>query len=61
VKLIDGNSFSSYRSGRSHRYFGGHVTRSPFRISVPDSGYWHVAIDLGGYSGTIKAGVRVVG
>jgi len=61
VKLMDSSNFSSYRAGRGHQYFGGHVTRSPFRVPVPRWGHWHLAIDLGGYAGSVRAGVRVFG
>jgi hypothetical protein len=60
VKLMDSNDFSSYRSGRGHEYFGGYVTRSPYRMGVPRSGHWYLAIDLGGYAGSVRAGVRVL-
>lgn len=60
VRLMDSSSFSSYRSGRQHRYYGGHATRSPVRLQIPHSGHWYVVIDLGGYAGTIRAGVRVL-
>jgi Domain of unknown function (DUF1883) len=61
VKLMDSSNFSNYRNGGRHEYFGGYVTRSPFRVSVPRPGHWHVAIDLGGHSGNVRAGVRVLG
>lgn len=61
VKLMDSSDFSSYRNWRGHNYFGGYVTRSPYRVSVPNSGHWHLAIDLGGYAGSVRAGVRVLG
>ena len=61
VRLMDSGNFSSYRAGNRHHYFGGYVTRSPFRLPVPRSGHWHVAVDLGGYAGTIRAGIRVLG
>jgi len=59
VRLMDASNFQSYRQGRQHRYFGGEARQSPVRLQVPQSGHWHVAIDLGGRSGTIRAGVRV--
>ena len=59
VKLLDSSNFIAYRSGNQHRYFGGHVNRSPFRLAVPGPGHWHVAIDLGGHAGNVRAGVRV--
>ncbi len=38
VKLMDSSNFQSYRSGRRHTYYGGHITQSPCRISIPHSG-----------------------
>ena len=61
VKLMDSANFAAYRRGGRHEYFGGHITRSPCRLAVPHSGHWHVAIDLGGYGGSVRAGVRVLG
>lgn len=60
VKLMNSSNFSSYKSGRRHTYYGGHVTRSPYRVSVPSSGRWYLAIDLGGYSGNVRSSVRVL-
>lgn len=61
VKLMDSSNFSSYQCGSQHRYFGGHITRSPYRVQVPNAGHWHLAIDLGGYGGSVRAGVRLIG
>ena len=60
VCLMDSSNFSSYKAGRQHRYYGGHATRSPVRIPVPSSGHWYVTIDLGGYVGEVRSGVRVL-
>lgn len=61
VLLLDTPNFQAYRSGRAYRYHGGYVTRSPYRVSVPCCGQWHLAIDLGGARGSVRAGVRVLG
>nr|HPJ39660.1 DUF1883 domain-containing protein [Spirochaetota bacterium] len=60
VRLMNSSNFSNYKNGRRHNYIGGHVTRSPARFQVPSSGHWYVAIDLGGYSGTIRSSVQVL-
>ncbi|MEX0800950.1 MAG: DUF1883 domain-containing protein [Dehalococcoidia bacterium] len=60
VRLLDSSNLQSYRSGRRHRFYGGHVKRSPVRLRIPRPGHWHVAIDLGGYSGTVRSGVQVL-
>jgi hypothetical protein len=60
VRLMDSSNFQNYRSGRQHRYTGGHVTRSPVRLPIPHSGHWYLIVDLGGYSGSVRSGVRVL-
>lgn len=60
VKLMDFSNFNSYRNGRRHRYYGGLATKTPVRLTVPSNGHWYVTIDLGGYAGTVKAGVNVL-
>lgn len=60
VMLMDDLNFSSYRSGRSFRYLGGLAKRSPVRLAAPHSGHWNVVVDLGGYSGSVRAGISFV-
>ncbi len=60
VRLMDSSNFQNYRNGRRHRYYGGHVKHSPFRLKIPTSGRWYVAVDLGGYSGRVGSSVRVL-
>lgn len=60
VRLMDSSNFSSYKSGRSHRYAGGLATRSPVRLAIPHSGHWHVAVDMQGLRGSTRAGVRIL-
>lgn len=60
VRLMDSSNFSNYKSGRQHRYTGGLAKKSPTRLQIPNSGHWHVAIDMQGLSGSTKASVRVL-
>jgi hypothetical protein len=60
VKLMDSSNFQSYKAGRRHTYYGGYVTKSPYKVPVPKSGRWYVTIDLGGYSGRISSNVTVL-
>ena len=60
VLLLDDTNYSAYRCGRSYQYYGGWATRSPVRLSPPHHGRWHVVVDIGGYAGTVRAGVRVI-
>ena len=61
VRLLDDGNFGSYQAGRNYRgYHMGYYRRSPVRLPIPAIGHWHVVVDLGGHSGTIRAGVQVM-
>ncbi len=60
VRVLDGSNFTSFRAGRRHSYVSGLAKRSPMRLAAPHSGRWHVVVDLGGFAGRVRAGVRVL-
>jgi hypothetical protein len=60
IRLMDSSNYQSYKSGRSHKYTGGLVTRSPIVLVVPSSGHWYVTVDLQGLSGTVKSSIQVL-
>lgn len=60
VCLMTSTEFFRYKTGGSFSYYGGYATKSPTRITVPYSGNWYVTIDLGGYSGRLSYGCRVI-
>ncbi|MFZ4856093.1 MAG: DUF1883 domain-containing protein [Desulfuromonadaceae bacterium] len=60
VRLMDNSNFSDYKNGRRHNYIGGLAKQSPLRLQIPNSGYWHVAVDMQGLQGSTRASVRVL-
>lgn len=60
VRLMDSTNYNNYKNGKKHRYYGGYVKSSPYRIVVPSSGNWYLTIDLGGFAGTVKHSARVL-
>ncbi|MFI0609328.1 MAG: DUF1883 domain-containing protein [Anaerolineae bacterium] len=42
VRLMDSSGFNNFKNGRQHRYIGGLVRQSPYRMQVPSSGHWYV-------------------
>ncbi len=60
VRLMDSSNLSNYKNGRGHRYIGGLVKRSPYRMQVPNSGRWHVTVDMNGLRGTARSTARVL-
>lgn len=35
VRLMDYTNYINYKNGRRHKYYGGYVTKSPYKIVVP--------------------------
>ncbi|MEV0800079.1 DUF1883 domain-containing protein [Kribbella sp. NPDC050281] len=60
VRLMNQSNFNAYKNGRRHRYVGGLVKRSPYRMSIPNSGHWYVTVDMNGLRGTTRSAVRVL-
>lgn len=48
VRVMEDTDFQNYKRFRSHNYVGGHYRMLPVKITVPHSGYWNTAVDLGG-------------
>lgn len=59
VRVLDSANFQRYRRGERHRYLGGQARLRQVRIPLPHASRWHVAIDLGGSTGRVKADVSV--
>lgn len=60
VMLTTDTNYSCYTRGDSYNYYGGFFTHFPARIAPPHSGYWNVAIDLGGGSANIRYSINVI-
>jgi Domain of unknown function (DUF1883) len=60
VLLLDSSNFEKYRRGESYRYHGGLAEHSPVRLVPPHGGRWQLVVNLGGYPGTVRAGVRLL-
>ena len=60
IRLMDSSNFSSFENNQQHRYIGGLVKQSPYRMSVPSSGQWYVTVDMNGLRGTTRSSVRVL-
>ncbi|MGH8873326.1 MAG: DUF1883 domain-containing protein [Acidimicrobiia bacterium] len=60
VRLLDQTNYQKYKTGASHKYYGGLAKKSPVRLSAPSSGHWMLVIDLGGRPGRVRASVRTL-
>ncbi len=60
VMLLSDTDYSDYKAGRANNYYGRFFTHFPARLSPPHFGRWHVVLDLGGGSATVRHSLRVV-
>ena len=60
VRLMDRDNYTNYKGGLQYRFYGGLAEVSPYEITPPSGGHWHLAIDLGAYEGDIEAAVRII-
>lgn len=60
VRLMDTSNFNSYRNNRSHRYIGGLIKRSPYRMQIPRTGHWHVTVDVAGLRDGTRSSIRIL-
>jgi len=60
VCVLDSANFMYYKMDISFMHLGGYITRSPYYVVIPRGGFWHVAIDLGGYEGCIGSSVEIM-
>lgn len=60
VRLMDSSNYINYKAGRSHRYTGGLVTKSPIILGVPSSGHYYLTVDMQGLKGSTNASVQVL-
>jgi hypothetical protein len=60
IRVMNDTNYHQYKNGGGHEYHGGFFERFPARISVPSSGHWNVALDLGGGSANIKSKIGYI-
>lgn len=60
VRLMNSTNFSSYTRGRQHSYIGGLAKKSPIRLQIPQTGHWHVTVDLAGLRGSVRSSIRIL-
>jgi Domain of unknown function (DUF1883) len=59
VILLDAVNFARYRAREPFSYTGGLQVATPARLTIPRDDHWFVVVDLGGYSGRVRAAVEV--
>ena len=58
--LLSDADYAAYQQVRRFAYCGGTFKHFPARITVPETGDWHIIIDLAGAKGEIEYNITIV-
>ena len=60
VRLMNYSNFSNYKNGKKHEYYGGYITKSPYKLVIPSSGIWHVTVDVAGLQRSTRSSLKIL-
>ena len=59
VRLMTNGNFDLFKNARQHKFLGGVAKKSPIRLTVPESGHWHLIVDMEGHPGKADSSIKV--
>ena len=60
VRLMTHANFDLFRNARQHKFLGGVAKKSPIRLAIPETGHWHVVVDMEGHPGKAESTIKVI-
>ena len=60
VRLMTHANFDLFKNARQHKFLGGVAKQSPIRLKIPESGHWHVVVDMEGHPGKAQSSIKVL-
>lgn len=60
VRLMTHGNYDLFKNARQNRFLGGVAKQSPIRLTIPESGHWHVIVDMEGHAGKAVSSIRLV-
>lgn len=60
VRLMNSTNFERFTETLKHQFLGGVAKKSPIRLSIPESGHWHLVVDMEGHTGMAESSVRAI-
>jgi hypothetical protein len=58
VLILNEESYAFYKENKPHRFTGGYIERSPYKVVLSEAGHWFAIIDSGSFFSKIRAFVR---
>lgn len=60
VRLMNSANFERFTETLKHQFLGGVAKKSPIRLTIPESGRWHLVVDMEGHSGLAESSVKAI-
>lgn len=60
VRLMGPDNFQRFTETLKHQFVGGVAKKSPVRLTIPETGHWHLVVDMEGHSGLAESSVKMI-
>ncbi|MGV8937157.1 MAG: DUF1883 domain-containing protein [Allorhizobium sp.] len=60
VRLMTPGNFQRFKEALDFKYSGGVAKKSPIRLPIPESGHWHMIVDMEGHHGLADSAVKMI-
>jgi len=60
VRLMTPGNFQRFKEALDFKYVGGVAKKSPIRMAIPESGPWHLIVDMEGHHGLADSAVKMI-
>ena len=55
VRLMTPTNFQRFKETLDYKFLGGVAKKSPLKIVIPESGHWHLIVDMEGHHGLAES------
>ena len=59
VRIMNEQNFRSFSKNSAHKFMGGYVERSPYKVTIPYDDHWYAIIEAGSFFSKIKSLVKL--
>ncbi|KQV31699.1 TIR protein [Rhizobium sp. Root1203] len=59
VRLMTAPNYQRFTEVLDFKYVGGVARKSPIRMPIPESGHWHLVVDMEGHHGLAESSVKI--
>jgi hypothetical protein len=60
VRLMTPTNFQRFKETLDYKYLGGVAKKSPLKLVIPESGHWHMIVDMEGHHGLAESKVKMI-